>query len=750
MRRLVRVRSSHVARGTVVIVMRGTATEPTAGPADARIPADPLVSGAPGGPARGRIAPLVMVVFGASGDLARRKLLPALYDLAYEGLLPDALRDRRLGREPPRRRGLPRARPRRRSRSSLATGWTRGAGRRSREGLSYVSAPLDDPDAFGPLRERLVTLDAELGAEGRRLFYCATPPSAFPTIVRRIGEARPRGNGRGSCSRSRSGTTWQARASSAASSREVFDEPQVFRIDHYVGKEAVQNILVFRFANSMVERAWCGEAVDHVQITVAESAGIERRGRYYEEAGALRDMVQNHLLQVLAFVAMEPPDSLAPEDVRDRKAELLEAVRPFSEDELVRGQYVAGVVEGREVPGYREEELIAPRLGRRDVRGACAPGSTTRAGRASRSSCAPGKRLPHRATEVAIVLREPEGRLFADAGIARLPAHHLALRIQPDEGISLVFRAKEPGPGMALEAVPMDFAYGGSFRTRSTGAYERLLHDAMASDQTLFLREDAVERSWEIVAPVLDCPGTVTPTRRARGARRPRTRSSRRSGGTRAEGAGRRWRQEGGVEMQRVVVDHFGGPEVLRVVEEDDPRPGPGEVRVRVLAAGVSFTDAQLRAGTYIPGGPKPPFTPGYELVGVVEELGPGCSRLREGDRIGALTVWGADADRVCVPEAGAVEVPEDLDPGGGREPPVPVHDRLPGASPHGDGEARGDGARARRGRAGSASPSSSSERWPGFASSGPARLATAPRSSGSARSRSTIATRTSWRGCAS
>ena len=292
--------------------------------------------------------------------------------------------------------------------------------------------------------------------------------------------------------------------------REVFDEPQVFRIDHYLGKEAVQNILVFRFANSMVERAWCGEAVDHVQITVAESDGIERRGRYYEEAGALRDMVQNHLLQVLAFVAMEPPDSLAPEDVRDRKAELLEAVRPFSADELVRGQYAAGVVEGHEVPGYRDEERVAPE----------STVETFVALRAwidnARWKDVPfflrtGKRLPRRATEVAIVLREPERRLFEDAGIARLPAHHLALRIQPDEGISLVFRAKEPGPGMALDAVPMDFSYGSSFRTRPAEAYERLLHDAMAGDQTLFLREDAVERSWEIVAPVLDASGTVHP-----------------------------------------------------------------------------------------------------------------------------------------------------------------------------------------------------------------------------------------------
>jgi glucose-6-phosphate 1-dehydrogenase len=375
--------------------------------------------------------------------------------------------------------------------------------------LSYVSAPLDDPNAFGPLRDRLMALDAELAADGRRLFYCATPPSAFPTIVRRIGEACLGGGARIVLEKP-IGHDLASALELGRTVREVFDEPDVFRIDHYLGKEAVQNILVLRFANSMVERAWCRDAVDHVQITVAESAGIDQRGRYYEESGALRDMVQNHLLQVLSFVAMEPPDSLAPEDVRDRKAELLAAVRPFSADGLVRGQYAAGVVEGHEVAGYREEERVAPE----------STVETFVALRAwidnARWKDVPfflraGKRLPHRATEVAIVLREAERRLFEDAGIARLPAHHLALRIQPDEGISLVFRAKEPGPGMALDAVPMHFSYGSSFRTRPTEAYERLLHDAMAGDQTLFLREDAVERSWEIVAPMLEASATVHP-----------------------------------------------------------------------------------------------------------------------------------------------------------------------------------------------------------------------------------------------
>jgi glucose-6-phosphate 1-dehydrogenase len=450
--------------------------------------------------------PQTLVVFGASGDLARRKLLPALYDLACEGLLPE--RYAIVGSGGSR---LDDADFRERARTGVEE-FSRhrldeGRWRAFAHSLSYVSAPLDEPDAFRPLRERLVALDAELGAGGRRLFYCATPPAAFATIVRRIGEGQLRENARIVLEKPIGHDLASARELSRIVG-EVFDEPRVFRIDHYVGKEAVQNILVFRFANSMVERAWCGEGVDHVQITVADSGGIERRGRYYERAGALRDMVQNHLLQVLAFVAMEPPDSLAPEDVRDRRAELLDAVRPFSADELVRGQYVAGVVEGHEVPGYREEDRVAPDSGV----------ETFVALRAwidnERWQGVPfllrtGKRLPHRATEVVIALREPERRLFDDVGIERLPAHHLALRIQPDEGISLVFRAKEPGPGMALDAVPMDFAYGGSFRTRSTEPYERLLHDAMAGDQTLFLREDAVERSWEIVDPVLDASGPL-------------------------------------------------------------------------------------------------------------------------------------------------------------------------------------------------------------------------------------------------
>ena len=447
-------------------------------------------------------------MFGASGDLAHRKLLPALYDLACDGLMPS--RHAILGTgggdlDDASFREHARGAIDKFARHRLDDGrWSAFAQR-----LFYVRAPLDVAGGCRPLHERVLRLDAELGADGHRLFYCATPPSVVPTIVRRIGEGHLAKNARIVIEKP-IGHDLASACELDHTMREVFEEEQVFRIDHYMGKEAVQNILVFRFANSMVERAWSGDAIDHVQITVAESAGIGARAGYYEHAGALRDMVQNHLLQVLSFIAMEPPDSLAADDVRDRKAELLGAVRPLCADELVRGQYTSGVVEGHEVPGYRDEEEVAPE----------STVETFIAARAwidnARWKGVPfflrtGKRLPRRMTEVLLVLRDSRRQLFDGAGIENLPPHHLALRIQPDEGISLVFRAKEPGPGMALDAVQMDFSYGDSFRTRPTEAYERLLHDAMAGDQTLFLREDSVETSWEIVTPVITAPASVHP-----------------------------------------------------------------------------------------------------------------------------------------------------------------------------------------------------------------------------------------------
>jgi glucose-6-phosphate 1-dehydrogenase len=304
--------------------------------------------------------------------------------------------------------------------------------------------------------------------------------------------------------------------------REVFDEPQVFRIDHYLGKEAVQNILVFRFANSMVERAWSSDVADHVQITVAESDGIEQRGRYYEESGAMRDMVQNHLLQMLSFVAMEPRDSLAPEDVRDRKAELLEAMRPLSAGDVVGGQYTAGVVEGREVPGYRDEEWVAPE----------SSVETFVALRAwidnERWKDVPfflrtGKRLPHQTTEVAIVLREPKRRLFEGTGIARLPAHHLACASSPTRASRWSSGPRSRVPGWRSTPCRWTSPTGARSRPslrRPTSASCMTRWPAIRRSSCARTRSSGHGRSW---LPSSTLQGPCTLTLRAPGARVPQT-----------------------------------------------------------------------------------------------------------------------------------------------------------------------------------------------------------------------------------
>lgn len=446
-----------------------------------------------------------LVLFGASGDLARRKILPALYNLAHDGTLPERVaivgyaasdwddaafrrHARRAVEEFSRRRPDPR-----RLDAFLGS-------------LSYVAGRFDDPGCFGELEQRLRALERDRGLGAARLFYCATPPPTFTAIVTRIGE----------CDLQRGGSIVLEKpiGHDLASAREldrvvrgVFEERQVFRIDHYLGKETVQNILVFRFANPMLARMWTRESIDHVQVTVAESIGIEGRGAYYERAGALRDMVQNHLLQVLAFLAMEPPRVLEPEALRDAKAEVLRAVRPFAPEDLVRGQYTWGVVEGREAAGYREQPDVA----------ADSEVETFAAVRAwidnERWRGVPfflrtGKRLPRRATEVVLGLREAaECRLFEQA--AALPPNHITLHLQPEEAISVTFRAKEPGRGRQIASVPMRFAYAGTFAEQPGEAYERLIADAMTGDQALFLREDGVERAWEIVEPALRAAGPV-------------------------------------------------------------------------------------------------------------------------------------------------------------------------------------------------------------------------------------------------
>jgi glucose-6-phosphate 1-dehydrogenase len=398
--------------------------------------------------------------------------------------------------------------------------------------------------ASRPRHDHLAKLDELRGTEGRRLYYCATPPSAFPLIVSRLGECGPQGGARIVFEKPFGRDLASARELNAAIHR-VFAEPQVFRIDHYLGKETVQNILLFRFANSLFERVWNRDAIDHVQITVAESIGVEGRGAFYEEAGALRDIVQNHMLQVLSFLAMEPPRSFEAEAIRDEKVKLLRALRALESSDIVRGQYAAGSVEGQPVPGYREEEEVAP-------------ASTVETFLAIRAHIEnwrwagvpfylrTGKRLPRRTTEVTIAFCDAPSYLFEGLGLPVPPPHHLTLRIQPDEGISFAFQAKEPGPRLAPRTVGMDFAYDSSFEAAPAEAYERLIHDPASGDHTLFPREDGVERAWEIVAPVLDAPPAVElyeagslGARRCSRADRPSPLASAMTGGTHLDSAAR-------------------------------------------------------------------------------------------------------------------------------------------------------------------------------------------------------------------
>jgi glucose-6-phosphate 1-dehydrogenase len=445
--------------------------------------------------------PQLIVLFGASGDLARKKVLPALYNLSVQGALPerhaivgfamtewddDAFREH--ARE-------------------AVEGFSHSGLDEDRfkvfaDSLSFVSGGFDDDEAFDALGERLTQLDRRIETDGGRLFYLATPPSFFGTIPERLrttGQVTPAAR---IVIEKPFGHDLESARQLTARLHTAFDERCIFRIDHYLGKETVQNLVVFRFGNSLFERVWNADAIDSLQVTVAEDIGVEGRASYYDGAGAIRDLLQNHMLQVLSFVTMEPPRSLEPEAFRDEKVKLLRAVLPLDPAEVIRGQY----------EGYRDEDGVAA-------------DSTTETYIAARLRIENwrwdgvpiflrhGKRLPRRATEVTVRFKDAPRYLYDDFGVDALTADHLTIRVQPDEGISLAFEAKMPGPGYEVKTVRMDFDYERSFMHAPAEAYERLLHDAMNGDHTLFTREDDVERSWEIVAPVLEHPGRVHPYR---------------------------------------------------------------------------------------------------------------------------------------------------------------------------------------------------------------------------------------------
>lgn len=464
--------------------------------------------------------PCILVIFGATGDLTARKLVPAIYNLMREGQLPSnfacvgfARRDK--SHEEFRKEMHDAINNFSRVKPIDEQLWST-----FKEQIFYHCSEFDTDEGYARLKSFLSELDAKLGTKGNRVFYLSTQPSYFPVIAKKLHD---------------SGLIYNHAETQDKWSRVIIEKPfghdlnsalalqkellqylseeQIYRIDHYLGKETVQNLLVFRFANSIFESLWNSRYIDHVQITVAEELGIGTRGRFYEEAGLMRDILQNHMMQLLSLVAMEPPVNLTAKAVRDEKVKVLQALRPFKGEDFdlhaVRGQYGPGFIDGQKVVGYREEGNVNPKSSvetyaalklyidnwRWDgvpfyMRGA--------------------KRLPKRATEIAITFKDPPAVLFQEQG-KKNPSNVLAIRIQPDEGISLKINCKEPGPSSPIQPVKMDFRYGSYFGMAPPEAYERLICDCILGDSTLFAREDEVFNSWRLITPIQEHWANIQP-----------------------------------------------------------------------------------------------------------------------------------------------------------------------------------------------------------------------------------------------
>jgi glucose-6-phosphate 1-dehydrogenase len=458
---------------------------------------------------------VTIVIFGGNGDLAHRKLLPALYNLHVDGLLPPRMAIVGVGRKPMADDAY---------RDFAKDGITKFSRRPLDEQawssfaklLFFVNASIDGEQGLAPLGARLDIIEHEGGLPGDRIYYLAVPPTLFAPTVKQLARSRfvnressPAGGSpfaRIIVEKPIGRDLDSARAINDAIA-EVFDEHQIYRIDHYLGKETVQNILVMRFANSIFEPLFNQKYVDNVQITVAEEEGVGTRAGYYEQAGALRDMIQNHLLQLLALVAMEPPHALDADVIRDEKLEVLQSLRRIEGEavdaNVVRANYGPGFIVGKPVPGYREEKDVDPnsrvetyvalQIFIDNWRWAGVP-----------FYLRTGKRLPKRASEISVQLKDVPPILFNADQAARLDPNVLSIRIQPDEGFSLGISSKLPGPDVRPYPVKMDFHYGSTFGATTPEAYERLLLDVMHGDPTLFMRRDAVEAAWHWVMPILE------------------------------------------------------------------------------------------------------------------------------------------------------------------------------------------------------------------------------------------------------
>ncbi len=456
--------------------------------------------------------PNAMVVFGASGDLTRRKLLVSIFRIFTQDLLDEKFYLLGCGRKKLTDEDF------RKTAQQAIRGNASDVSAKDlnafAEKLYYVDGDYNDAAFYESIKARLVQLDKKHKIDGCRIFYLAVPPFLYSPIVEHLGLSTLSCiNGPDSKQRVRLivekpfGRDLQSAAELNDKIRRCFDESQIYRIDHYLGKETVQNILMFRFANAIFEPVWNRNYIDHVQITIAESIGVEHRGSYYDKSGALRDIFQNHMLQMLALVAMEPPASFEADRIRDEKVKLLRSIRPFNSNELnsliVRGQYGPGLINGKQVVGYRAEPEINPQSKTETFVAAKLFMDNWR-WKGVPFYLRTGKRLASKDTEIAIIFKKVPHSMFISAGLEDMPANVLVLQIQPEEGISLSFQAKRPGSKICMSTLNMNFNYKSIFLVDMPEAYQRLLLDCMVGDRTLFNRYDGVEVSWQLLTPVLE------------------------------------------------------------------------------------------------------------------------------------------------------------------------------------------------------------------------------------------------------